>query len=108
MRLFELGRLVVPAEVPGRRRLAGPADVDLCTAWLARFEEDAADQAGRDHRSYDGEVSREDVIGRIDQERMWLWEVDDVPVHLTSFNPPAASSPSWPRRRAARSWRRRC
>lgn len=89
MRLFELGTLRPPTGVAGRRRRARIDDVGLCADWLARFDADAAEQAGRDHRAYDGELSHEEVAARIEQQRMWIWEVDGVPVHLTSFNHPA-------------------
>lgn len=89
MRLFELGALRPPTGVAGRRRRARIDDVELCAEWLARFDADAAEQAGRDHRAYDGELSHEEVAARIEQQRMWIWEVEGVPVHLTSLNHPA-------------------
>lgn len=88
LRLFDLPALVLPPAAPGGRRLATASDLDLCTAWLARFDGEAAEQAGRSHHG-EGELSRTEVARRIEEQRTWLWEVDGVPVHLTSFNHPA-------------------
>jgi GNAT superfamily N-acetyltransferase len=91
MRLFELGELVVPAQPPGRLRLATPDDAEICLEWFEAFEDAAAEQAGRPHRLNGGEhVTADFIADRIAAERIHLWETPagDV-VHLTAFNPPA-------------------
>ncbi len=89
-RLFELGELVEPAPVPGRLRVAGPDDVEVCLAWFRAFFDDAAEQAGRsgdaDREEY---VTREDMLERCASGRVWLWEDGGEPVHMTGFNQPS-------------------
>jgi hypothetical protein len=89
-RLFELGELVEPPPVPGRLRTATVEDTDLCLGWFHAFAADAAEQAGRGHEPGDGEYfTRDDMLERITQGRVRLWEVDGEPVHLTGFNAPS-------------------
>jgi predicted GNAT family acetyltransferase len=89
-RLFELGELVDPAPVPGRLRAATDQDTDLCLRWFLAFAADAAEQAGRSHEPGEGEYfTREDMLERISQGRVRLWEVDGEPVHVTGFNAPS-------------------
>ncbi|MFC4786887.1 GNAT family N-acetyltransferase [Nocardioides sp. MAHUQ-72] len=89
-RLFELGDLVEPAPVPGAVRAATDADIDLCLQWFQAFAADAAEQAGREHEEGAGEYfTREDMVERVVRGRVWLWEVEGEPVHLTGFNPPS-------------------
>jgi RimJ/RimL family protein N-acetyltransferase len=89
-RLHLLGDLVEPVEVPGRLRPAVPADVDLALAWFAAFEQDAAEQAGRE--AAHGPLEPQDepmMLARIDQRRLWFWEdADGRRVHLTGATPP--------------------
>jgi GNAT superfamily N-acetyltransferase len=89
-RLFELGELVEPKPVDGRLRRATDQDTELCLTWFLAFAADAAEQAGRagdvGHEEY---FTREDMVERIAAGRVWLWEVDGEPVHLTGFNPPS-------------------
>jgi GNAT superfamily N-acetyltransferase len=90
-RLFELGDLVEPPAPPGRLRAARPADIDLALAWFDAFMADADEQAGREPGTTAHEsLSAEDMLRRIELERIWLWEDEagDV-VHLTGRNAPA-------------------
>jgi RimJ/RimL family protein N-acetyltransferase len=88
-RLHLLGDLVEPVAVPGRLRPAVPSDVDLALAWFGAFEQDAAEQAGREGH---GPIEPQDepmMLARIDQGRVWFWEDGDGRrVHLTGANPP--------------------
>lgn len=89
-RLFELGILVEPRPVPGTLRLATGQDLDLCLAWFTAFHFDAAEQAGRDPSEGVGEaVDPENVMERIVEERVLLWDVGGEVVHLTGFNAPS-------------------
>jgi GNAT superfamily N-acetyltransferase len=89
-RLFELGELVEPAPVAGRLRPATTDDTELCLSWFLAFAADAAEQAGRSEEDGHEEYhTREDMLDRIAGGRVWLWEVDGEPVHLTGFNPPS-------------------
>jgi len=90
-RLFEVHELVPPASVPdGFLRLATLAESELCHDWFNRFHRDAAEQAGHPetHTNVD-EFTIDDMVHRIEGGRVWLWLVDDVPVHLTGANLPA-------------------
>jgi len=91
-RLFELGDLVPPESAPeGWLRLARRDEAELCLDWFNRFHTDAAEQAGHPGtHSMTQEFDLDDMLGRIDEERVWLWEhpAHGV-VHLTGANPPA-------------------
>lgn len=90
MRLFELGDLVVPAAPPGRLRPASAEDVELCLAWFGAFGVDAAEQAGRPGAHVMEELSAGQMLARIEDGVVWLWEDEEGrPVHLTAANPPA-------------------
>ena len=87
MRLWELGELIPPTGVPGRGRLATEADLDLCLAWFNDFRRAADEQAGRPVESHEGEaLTSADVLTRIEQGRVVLWEVDGEVVHLTGLD----------------------
>lgn len=88
-RLHLLGELEAPVGVPGRLRPAVPADVELALAWFVAFEQDAAEQAGRDGGH--GPLEPQDepmMLARIEQGRLWFWEDGGERVHLTSANLP--------------------
>lgn len=90
VRLFELGELVVPPAPPGRLRVAAAGDVGVCLAWFRAFGVDAAEQAGRDEPHAMEEVSEEQMLARIADGVVWLWEdASGAVVHLTAANPPA-------------------
>lgn len=90
-RLWELGTLTPPPGVDGRARPATYDDVELCQAWFNDFGRAAREQAGnvegaQGHEHFDAD----DILARIDDERILLWETADGTVaHLTGFNHPA-------------------
>lgn len=89
-RLFELADLVLPRPVPGRLRPAEVRDLPVVRRWFAAFMRDADEQAGREPGvSPHPEVADDDLLRRLDGRRIWLWEVDGRPVHLTGTNPPS-------------------
>jgi predicted GNAT family acetyltransferase len=89
MRLFELGELVAPREVPGELRPVRPDEVDLAHRWLELFMADADEQAGRPRGSSPHEApSREDLARRLASGSHWFWVDDGMPVHLTAASAP--------------------
>jgi predicted GNAT family acetyltransferase len=79
--------------VPRRSRPAAPAgradEAGLASAWFAAFLADADEQAGR-RRAHAGEAPPPDeMLRRIADGQIWLWERDGAPVHLTALNPPS-------------------
>ena len=93
LRLFELGELVVPPTPPGRLRAATDADAELSLAWFRAFGTAAAEQAGRDepHQGPLETFTLDDMLLRIEQGVIWLWEDErGERVHLTGANPPAS------------------
>jgi len=90
LRLFELGDLVLPESPPGRLRSATRDDADLCLAWFRDFAHAAAEQAGRHEPHAMEEFSMEELLGRVDDGIVWLWEDEaGEVVHLTGANLPA-------------------
>ncbi|MDF1603676.1 GNAT family N-acetyltransferase [Nocardioides sp. YIM 152315] len=92
LRLFELGELTVPAAPAGGLRLARREDADLCLAWFQDFGRAAAEQAGRTepHGSAAESFTAEDMLARIADEIVWLWDDETgATVHLTAANVPA-------------------
>ena len=89
-RLFELGELKEPAEVSGRLRPATVDEQDLVTGWYDAFMVDADEQAGRAPGSSPHEAPEPDEMRRrIESGRVFVWEVDGVPVHVTAATMPA-------------------
>ena len=93
-RLFELAELADAPRTDGRLRAATAADVDLAVAWFAAFHVAADEQAGRPAGQPTGaggpEAGRDEVVARVRDGRIWLWEdASGTPVHLTGTNPPA-------------------
>lgn len=89
-RLHQADSVVRPEPPAGRLRQATTADVDLARAWFGAFLADADAQAGRPSGSHAGEVpSPDEMRSRLADGQIWLWEVDDQPVHLTVLNPPS-------------------
>ncbi len=88
MRLFELDALIPPRTVPGRLRLASPADRGLVCAWLAAFAADADQQAGRPSGSTPDIATPEYVERRIGQGSLSFWEFGGRPVTLVGASPP--------------------
>ena len=90
LRLFELGELVVPPSPPGRLRLATPDDLELALDWFRAFAVAAAEQAGRSDAHAMPDFTAADMLERIEQRVIWLWEDErGERVHLTGANPPA-------------------
>ena len=90
LRLFELGDLVVPPSPPGRLRLATPDDLDLALEWFRAVGLAAAEQAGRAEPHAMPDLTTDDMLERIEQGVVWLWEDErGERVHLTGANPPA-------------------
>jgi predicted GNAT family acetyltransferase len=90
LRLFELAELVEPPVPPGRLRLAARDDAELCLAWFRDFAQAAAEQAGRHEPHAMEEFPMEELLARIDDGIVWLWEdgAGEV-VHLTGATLPA-------------------
>jgi|SRR4051794_21840632 len=89
-RLFELGELKEPPAVPGRLRTATLDEVEVVTGWYDAFMVDADEQAGRAPGASPHEAPTPDEMRRrIDSGRIFVWEVDGVPVHVTAATPPA-------------------
>jgi hypothetical protein len=91
LRLLELADLRLPLGPPGRLRAATAGDADLVLDWFRAFGAAAAEQAGRGgaHQGPTETFSREDVVARIEDGVVWLWEDGGEPVHLTAANLPA-------------------
>jgi GNAT superfamily N-acetyltransferase len=89
-RLFELGELKEPAEVSGRLRPATVDEQELVTGWYDAFMVDADEQAGRAPGSSPHEAPEPaEMRRRIESGRIFVWEVDGVPVHVTAATMPA-------------------
>ena len=90
LRLFELDELSVPPAPGGRLRLATRGDAELCLTWFRDFGRAAADQAGRADPHAMEEFEPADIVARIDDATVWLWEDDGGEVvHLTAATLPA-------------------
>jgi len=89
-RLFELRELKEPPEVPGRLRPARLDEQDVVAGWYDAFMADADEQAGRPSGSSPHEaVEPEELRRRIETGRVFVWELDGPPVHLTAATMPA-------------------
>ena len=82
LRLYRLAEPAPPPPVPGRLRVAGAADVDLCAQWFVDFTADAHIARGPE--------SRDDTARVVGQGRMLLWEVDGRPVAMVGHSPTVA------------------
>jgi GNAT superfamily N-acetyltransferase len=84
-RLFELGRLKEPAEVPGRLRPARLDEQDLVSSWYDAFMDAADEQGGRPAGSSAHEApAPEELRRRMEAEQIFVWDVDGTAVHLTA------------------------
>ena len=88
-RLFELRAVRTPRVPAGALRVATEADAGLALAWFTAFHADADEQAGRTGGHEDETVTPDAVLRRLRAGRIFLWEVDGVPVHLTGQNDPS-------------------
>lgn len=89
-RLHQLHRVVVPPTPAGALRPAREGDVDLALRWYHAFHREADEQAGRPAGTMPMTgLPREEMLARIRDGHVFLWEVGGEPVHLTAANPPA-------------------
>ena len=90
LRLYRLGELTalpsaLPSALPpppGRLRVAGPDDVDLCARWFVDFATAAGVGPAPD--------SRADSARVVAAGRLLLWEVDGRPVAMVGHSPTVA------------------
>jgi predicted GNAT family acetyltransferase len=88
-RLFELRTVRVPRRPAGLLRVAREEDADVALTWFGAFHAEADEQAGRSS-GHDAEtVTPDAVLRRLLAGRLFFWEVDGEPVHLTGLNDPA-------------------
>ncbi|TMR93369.1 GNAT family N-acetyltransferase [Nonomuraea basaltis] len=78
-RLYRLGTLAVP-DVPGRGRLAVPADFPLLVSWYQAFGDEVA--------LGDGDPA-ERVAHRLAGRQLFVWEAGGTPVSLAGLSPAA-------------------
>src|SRR3954470_6468417 len=89
-RLFELGELKEPAEVPGVLRQATLDEQEVVTRWYLAFMTDADEQAGRAPGQSPHESPEPDEMRRrIETGQIFVWELDGAPVHVTAATTPA-------------------
>jgi predicted GNAT family acetyltransferase len=89
-RLFQLTAVRRPPAPAGALRPATEQDADLALAWFHAFGREADEQAGRAPGTDEAAgTDREDVLGRVHDGRLFVWDVDGETVHLTGCNPPA-------------------
>jgi RimJ/RimL family protein N-acetyltransferase len=88
-RLYQLGALATPTGVPGRLRRAGTDDLELMNHWLSIFDTEAAKQGGRPMPTRTDEHDRQETARRIQDGRLWIWEDQGRPVHVTGINLPS-------------------
>jgi len=89
-RLHELGTLQEPNGVPGALRAPRSEEYGLLTQWLNEFAPASAAQGGRPGSPEAARrIDEEDVAQRVADGRLWLWAVEDRPVHVTGNNPPS-------------------
>lgn len=84
LRLFELTELQPARPTPGRLRLAEQGDLELCRLWAQRFLIDCNLPEGDPDRL-------PERVPALDQERLYLWDVDGVPVSSATWARPVAS-----------------
>jgi predicted GNAT family acetyltransferase len=82
LRLYRLAEPPTCAPVPGRLRVAGPADVDLGARWYTDFGADAGVTVSPEARS--------DTERIVAQGRLLLWEDGGRPVAMVGHSPTVA------------------
>lgn len=88
--LWEVDDVVEPPRTTGRLRVATPDDAATLLPWLDAFLPDADEQAGRPRGSVPHlPADPADVLQRVEDRRLWIWEVDGEPVHVTGYKGPA-------------------
>ncbi len=81
-RMYRLGQLSPPANVPGSARLAAAGDIDLVHEWSVAF----AAEAGATHMP----DLRADAVRKVSTGRIWLWtDESGLPVSLAGVSRPA-------------------
>ena len=78
-RIYVLGQLCPPADVPGARRLATSDDLDLVADWALGFSRDTGMPPLAEPRVW----SRQ----RVGDRRLWIWDCSG-PVAMALANPP--------------------
>ena len=81
-RVYELRKVVPPAQPPGRMRLATMADLDLVARWIIEFRAEALPQ-----ESTTAEDALEGARIKIEDQDFYLWE-DGQPVALAGRTRP--------------------
>lgn len=81
-RAFRLDRVVTPAGVAGRFRLATAADLDLCFGWLSDFHDEALPR--------EQPIARHLLARTVETGRLGLWEDGGRPVSMVGRTIPAA------------------
>ncbi len=77
MRMYRLGVLAAPTQVPGRARTATTSDADLVSDWFGRFQAEA--MPGSPHEHPAAAASRPLAAGHV-----WLWECQGHVVSLAA------------------------
>ncbi|XVS65449.1 GNAT family N-acetyltransferase [Actinosynnema sp. CA-299493] len=88
LRLYALGDLAAPADVPGTARLATMDDLNLLTDWRAEFGIEATGQDREQHS-----LDRIRLMVRVGLEAghgHLIWYVGDIPVAWAAANAPAS------------------
>lgn len=86
LRMFELTEVRWPARPAGALRAAAESDAELVLGWFADFHRDSEVQGGR-RPEPDWTPARASVLSDIAEGRVWLWEVDGMPVHMSAVQP---------------------
>ncbi|MDP9241439.1 MAG: GNAT family N-acetyltransferase [Actinomycetota bacterium] len=81
--LYETERIVPPADVPGRARVAAPADHQLVLEWSLAFHAEAVP----DQPTHSIEQS---TVHRIADGELLIWQVDGRPVSFAGASTPSA------------------
>ncbi len=83
--VYALEAVETPAAAPGGSKAATPDDLDLLERWIDDFSAEALP-----HEPPDG-GTRQRLAARLDgapDAGIWLWEVGDLPVSMSSFGGP--------------------
>jgi predicted GNAT family acetyltransferase len=85
-RLYRLGTLRLPEDVPGRLRRAGSYDVPRLITWDEAFvtETGVSRPPSGDRAAL--------ITQRVTEGMFWLWEVADEPVSMAFASPPLAGA----------------
>lgn len=93
LRLHEVTRVVPPAQAAGRFRPPRPDEADLVRRWFDAFMREADEQAGRPAGTTPtATLTVTEVNERAAAGRLWVWDVDGRPVHMTGVAGPAGGT----------------